>query len=146
MAPCSILTLRLARRHCVCMPFVAHFPHVGNNYFSAKASDQFPAPESARDADIPLGNAQKLFQKMTSVELSSALLNLQMASNETLVDAGTAVLRSPLMKYGILSTPVHAVIKRTTYSHFCAGETVEEAGRTLTRMWELGLKGILDFR
>ena len=125
---------------------MARFSHFGNKYLSTDVSNQSSASESASDADIPLGNAQKLFQKMTSVELSSALLNLEMASNETLVDAGTALLRSPLMKYGILSTPVHAVIKRTAYSHFCAGETVEEAGRTLTRMWELGLKGILDFR
>ena len=146
MAPGSISALRLARRLCVSTPLVARFSHFGNKYLSTDVSNQSSASESASDADIPLGNAQKLFQKMTSVELSSALLNLEMASNETLVDAGTALLRSPLMKYGILSTPVHAVIKRTAYSHFCAGETVEEAGRTLTRMWELGLKGILDFR
>eukprot|EP00271_Cylindrocystis_brebissonii_P018517 TRINITY_DN528_c0_g2_i1.p1 TRINITY_DN528_c0_g2~~TRINITY_DN528_c0_g2_i1.p1 ORF type:complete len:745 (+),score=104.35 TRINITY_DN528_c0_g2_i1:620-2854(+) len=94
---------------------------------------------------LNLDDAQALFARLTTSELAGALLNLELAANEMFVDFGTAVLRSPLMKSKLLSAPVLGTVKRTSYAHFCAGETVEEAAKTLQRMWELGLRGILDF-
>ncbi|GBG86287.1 hypothetical protein CBR_g41281 [Chara braunii] len=39
---------------------------------------------------------------------------------------------------------LYAVVRRTTYHHFCAGETLEEAARSLERNRDRGVRGILD--
>lgn len=105
------------------------------------------ALESAdRNPDLPhVLEAQGVFRKLSTGEVASALFNLEVAANATLVDVGTRLLRSPLMRSRLLAAPVLFGLKRTAYAHFCAGETVDEAARTLERMWELGLHGILDF-
>lgn len=95
---------------------------------------------------LPIADAQQLFSKLSTPELANALLNLELASNELVVDAATAVLSSPkIMTWRTLASPLLWAVKRTAHAHFCAGETVEEACHTLERMWSLGLKGILDF-
>lgn len=54
-------------------------------------------------------------------------------------------MRSGLMEKKILRGVLLEMIKRTVYDHFCAGENVEEASRTLQRLWDVGLRGILDY-
>lgn len=36
-------------------------------------------------------------------------------------------------------------VKRTVYSHFCAGSGRDEVGRTVKELTGMGLKGILDY-
>ncbi|KAI5068475.1 hypothetical protein GOP47_0016820 [Adiantum capillus-veneris] len=90
-------------------------------------------------------DGQVLYSGMKSSELLSTLINLQLVAYEPLVDLSSKVLKSPLMKFFFYKQPLLAMVKRTAYSHFCAGENVKEASRTLQRMWELGLKSILDY-
>eukprot|EP00252_Welwitschia_mirabilis_P003623 TRINITY_DN1368_c0_g1_i2.p1 TRINITY_DN1368_c0_g1~~TRINITY_DN1368_c0_g1_i2.p1 ORF type:complete len:316 (+),score=32.31 TRINITY_DN1368_c0_g1_i2:597-1544(+) len=49
------------------------------------------------------------------------------------------------MKYSVSRRPLLYAVKKTAFSHFCAGETVAEASTTLNRMWSVGLKCILDY-
>ncbi|CAM6092940.1 unnamed protein product [Calypogeia fissa] len=86
-----------------------------------------------------------LYSDMTSQELLVTLSNLQLLSYEPLVELSLKVLNSRLLRWPVTSTPLLWLIKRTTYSHFCAGENTVEAGQTLSRMWELGLRGVLDY-
>lgn len=63
------------------------------------------------------------------------------------VDLGIAVMRSKMMQTedGLLKKMVLKVVKKTVYEHFCAGEDVKEAAKTMHGLWKEGLKGILDY-
>ncbi|KAH7434114.1 hypothetical protein KP509_06G000700 [Ceratopteris richardii] len=86
-----------------------------------------------------------LYLGMTSSELLYTLLNLQLVAYEPLVDLSIKLLKSPLMRFTVYRRPLLGILKKTAYSHFCAGEDVAEASGTLKRMSELGLKSILDY-
>lgn len=90
-------------------------------------------------------NGEAIFAGLSTRELLRTLFNLHLVAYEPVVDLSLKVLTSPMMRYALFQAPVNQVVKRTAYSHFCAGENVEEASRTLQRMWELGLRGILDY-
>eukprot|EP01018_Ginkgo_biloba_P034593 Gb_14263 [translate_table: standard] len=94
---------------------------------------------------LHIEDGELLYSGLTTKELLTALFNLQLVACEPVVDLSIKLLKSPLMKYAVCRVPLLEVIKRTSYSHFCAGENVAEASLTLQRMWELGLKGILDY-
>lgn len=100
-----------------------------------------PAASSIHDFE----DAEGLFSGLTTRELVASLFNLLLVSCEPVADLGMKVLKSPLMDYAPCRVPILKAVKRTVFSHFCAGETVAEASDTLTRMWALGLKGILDY-
>eukprot|EP01018_Ginkgo_biloba_P034595 Gb_14261 [translate_table: standard] len=94
---------------------------------------------------LQIEDGEILYSGMTTRELLTTLFNLHLVSYEPLVDLSIKVLKSPLMKYAVYRVPILQGVKQTAYSHFCAGENVAEASATLQRMWELGLKGILDY-
>lgn len=107
-----------------------------------------PPPTTTQDTSDVLPhtkNGEAVFAGFSSKELGRTLLNLHLVAYEPVVDLSLKVLTSPMMKYALFQVPVNHVVKRTAYSHFCAGEDVEEASKTLKRMWELGLRGILDY-
>lgn len=54
-------------------------------------------------------------------------------------------LRLPLMEYAAYRVPLLQAVKRTTFSHLCAGENIAEVSNTLNRLQMLGLKGILNY-
>ncbi|XP_031493482.1 proline dehydrogenase 1, mitochondrial-like isoform X1 [Nymphaea colorata] len=95
-----------------------------------------------RRSDIlGLDDPQALFASVPSSELLRSAFNLYLASCGPLVDVGSWLMASPLMRIPV----VRRAVKVTVYEHFCAGEGVEEAGKTLRRMWDRGLRGILDY-
>ncbi|CAI5470622.1 unnamed protein product [Closterium sp. Yama58-4] len=104
------------------------------------AGDAAAAAES-----LNVENVQKLFQQLSTSEVANAILNLEMAAREMVVDASSALLTSPVMRIPLVAAPVLWGVRKTAHKHFCAGETLEEAVATLDRMQQLGLKGILDF-
>ncbi|GLJ42502.1 hypothetical protein SUGI_0880940 [Cryptomeria japonica] len=102
-------------------------------------------PDIINHGNLQIENGEALYSAMSSRELLSTLFNLYLVAYEPLVDLSIKVLRLPLMKHAAFRIPVLQAVKQTAYSHFCAGENVAEASATLQRMWELGLKGILDY-
>ncbi|CAI5471166.1 unnamed protein product [Closterium sp. Yama58-4] len=105
-----------------------------------------PAGDAAAAAEsLNVENVQKLFQQLSTSEVANAILNLEMAAREMVVDASSALLTSPVMRIPLVAAPVLWGVRKTAHKHFCAGETLEEAVATLDRMQQLGLKGILDF-
>lgn len=90
---------------------------------------------------LGLDDPQSLFASVPSSELLRAAFNLYLASCGPLVDVGSWFMSSTLMRIPV----VRRAVKATVYEHFCAGEGVEEAGETLRRMWDRGLRGILDY-
>ncbi|KAJ7535493.1 hypothetical protein O6H91_12G036400 [Diphasiastrum complanatum] len=106
-------------------------------------SNNFPTGLPAEDLQIE--NGKMLYSGMTSMELLRTLFNLSLVAYEPFVDISIKILNSPLMKFALVRAPIHWFVKKMAYAHFCAGETAAEASVTLKRMWELGLKSILDY-
>ncbi|KAH9324366.1 hypothetical protein KI387_004544, partial [Taxus chinensis] len=107
--------------------------------------DATALPEIISHGNLQIENGEILYSGMTSKELLSTVFNLCLVAYEPLVDLSIKVLKSPLMNHAAFRIPLLQAVKQTAYSHFCAGENVAEASATLRRMWELGLKGILDY-
>lgn len=107
-------------------------------------ADLFTTQNASEDI-LQSNKGEELCAKMTSKELLKSLLNLQLVAYEPVVDLSIKILTSNAMKSPLFRAAVLPVLKRTAYSHFCAGENVEEASRTLTRMWQLGLRGIMGY-
>ncbi|KAF3780801.1 putative proline dehydrogenase [Nymphaea thermarum] len=100
-----------------------------------------PEVVDRRSDILGLDDPQAVFASVPSSELLRSAFNLYLASCGPLVDVGSWLMASPLMRIPV----VRRAVKVTVYEHFCAGEGVGEAGKTLTRMWDRGLRGILDY-
>ena len=120
----------------------------GTPLFSRGVTTFNSPPTTTQDTSdflLQTKNGEAIFAGLNSKELVRTLFNLHLVAYEPVVDLSLKVLTSPLMRYALFQVPINQMVKRTAYSHFCAGENVEEASRTLQRMWELGLRGILDY-
>ncbi|KAJ7559511.1 hypothetical protein O6H91_04G088700 [Diphasiastrum complanatum] len=116
---------------------------------SSSAVERMEAEEAAatvEDADIlRTEDCRVLYSRTPSPELLRTLFNLLLVAYEPMVDLSIAVLKSPLMDRSFFRVPTLWMVKNSVYEHFCAGENVAEASKTLQRMWEQGLQGILDY-
>lgn len=107
-------------------------------------ADLFTTQSTSEDIVLS-NNGEALYAKLTSKELLKTLLNLQLVAYEPVVDLSIKILTSDSIKSPLLRAAVLPILNRTAYSHFCAGENVEEASRILARMWELGVRGIMTY-
>ncbi|KAF8399201.1 hypothetical protein HHK36_015066 [Tetracentron sinense] len=104
--------------------------------------------ESATTSHNPILNfddGERLFSSVSTGNLLRSSINLHMAAFDPIVDMGIWVMKSRLLETMIFRDVILATVKHTFYEHFCAGENLEEAGRTLQGLWDDGLKGILDY-
>ncbi|XP_076925210.1 proline dehydrogenase 2, mitochondrial-like [Bidens hawaiensis] len=90
-------------------------------------------------------DTNSLFSSVDTYKLIRSTANLSMASVEPVVDFGMWVMSSGLMKVGLARELVLGVVKRTVYEHFVAGEDTCEVGRTVEKLWQYGLRGMLDY-
>ncbi|KAJ4960899.1 hypothetical protein NE237_020809 [Protea cynaroides] len=100
---------------------------------------------STNTSILNLDDVERLFSSVSTVQLMRSSLNLHMAAFDPIVDFGIQVMKSRLMDTVIFREIILTVVKHTFYEHFCAGENVEEASRTLQGLWNDGLRGILDY-
>lgn len=94
-------------------------------------------------SDIDFTNGEKIFAPLSSTKLLRSTLNLHAAGMDPVVDMGMWVMKSKLMNVPGLREVVLGTVKHTFYEQFCAGEDTAEVERTLTRLNEVGLKGML---
>eukprot|EP00262_Sarcandra_glabra_P006604 TRINITY_DN18956_c0_g1_i2.p1 TRINITY_DN18956_c0_g1~~TRINITY_DN18956_c0_g1_i2.p1 ORF type:complete len:494 (-),score=72.50 TRINITY_DN18956_c0_g1_i2:150-1631(-) len=108
---------------------------------------QKPASKSSSSPTeiLNLDDGKRLFSSIPTQQMLNSLLNLQMVSFDPLMDIGIRVMNSSLLDNRIVRRIVLGGVKRTIYKHFCAGEGLEEASRTLQGLWDSGLRGILDY-
>ncbi|XP_068638816.1 proline dehydrogenase 1, mitochondrial-like [Aristolochia californica] len=90
-------------------------------------------------------HGQRPFASIPTNKLLNSYLNLQLVALDPVVDVGVRLVRSSLMENSFFRKAMLSMLKRTVYAHFCAGEDVEEAKRTLEGLWQDGLRGILDY-
>nr|XP_010908113.1 proline dehydrogenase 1, mitochondrial isoform X1 [Elaeis guineensis] len=111
-------------------------------------TEKLPEPADGPPARIlDLTDTERLFAAVPTGSLLRSLATLYAFAFDPVVDLGTAVMRSRAVHATRLGgAALLAAVRGTVFRHFCAGEGLEEAGRTLRVLWEeVGLKGILDY-
>ncbi len=81
------------------------------------------------------------FADKSNAELRRAHRLFSLMSLRPLVDIGSHLARWTFK----LGLPVDGLVKSTIYSHFCGGETIEEASPVIERLANYGIKTILDY-
>ncbi|KAG9147380.1 hypothetical protein Leryth_019518 [Lithospermum erythrorhizon] len=100
---------------------------------------------SAPTKILDLEDAKKIFSSVSTTKLLRSSLTLQMAAFEPMVDVGLWAINSKLMELPIFKKMVFGIVEKTFYEHFCAGPDLEAVGRTVLKLQESGLKGMLDY-
>ncbi|EXB85836.1 Proline dehydrogenase 2 [Morus notabilis] len=109
-------------------------------------ADLSERPRSSRsDALLNLDDYEKLFATVPTAKLVRASANLQASAIEPLVDFGIRLMKSRLMEMEVVRDIILGTIRHTFYEHFCAGEDAEAAGRTVLRLRETGIRGMLVY-
>ncbi|PON40576.1 Proline oxidase family [Parasponia andersonii] len=109
----------------------------------AVATAEETAAGSATIFDVK--DVEKLFESISTARLVRASANLHVAAMEPVVDLGMWVMNSKLMQTELVRSVVMETIRHTFYEHFCAGEDTVAAGRTVMRLREAGLRGMLVY-
>ncbi|KAL8234071.1 hypothetical protein R6Q59_020171 [Mikania micrantha] len=122
-------------------------------------SNNFPqAPQSANitttsstsrgnDGDnvFDFEDTKSLFASVSNGKLVHSAATLNVAAMEPMVDLSLWVMNSRLMDVGLFRNLVLMTIKYTAYDHFVAGADTVETGQTVRRLWDSGLRGIVDY-
>lgn len=121
--------------------------------------DEKPEPTTAFDQKQPktsvhqptittsldFDDHQKLFASVSTSKLLRSSANLGLAANEPFVDFGMWVMNSRLMETSLIRDVILKTVKHTFFEHFCAGETTEEAGDSIRKLHQAGLRGMLVY-
>ncbi|PIN12797.1 Proline oxidase [Handroanthus impetiginosus] len=94
---------------------------------------------------INLANSKELFKHLSDSKLLKSSATLHIASKDGMVNIGSKVINSRLMKNPVSKKIVLDTIKRTFYDHFCGGEDLKKANVTVEELWKIGLKAMLDY-
>lgn len=95
---------------------------------------------------VDFEDVKGLFSTFSTSKLLKSLITLETAAVDPMVDMGLWVMNSRLVETPILKQLISGAMQHTFYDHFCAGKDLEEAGRTVTRLWNrAGLRGMLDY-
>ena len=107
------------------------------NVFSTKAA---PSPSSAQSFDT-----ETIYKHKTSCELFSAYSILRACRIDSLTKLGPAILENA-DRLGVAS-PVYWGLKKTFFSHFCGGESVDDPQlhKNIARLNQMGIGAILDY-
>ncbi|KAG6488783.1 proline dehydrogenase 1, mitochondrial-like [Zingiber officinale] len=119
----------------------------------ALSSRRLSSSASSLAAEVPsapldLADTRRLFASVPTSALVRSLATLSALAAAPLVDLGTAALRASTAakERNLLRAAVFATARATVHRHFCAGEGVEEAARTVREMWAgARLRSILDY-
>ncbi|KAL9268418.1 Proline dehydrogenase 2, mitochondrial-like protein [Drosera capensis] len=103
-----------------------------------------PTPSSPSPI-IDLSDPQSLFSSIPTPHLLRAVAVLNAVSVDPIVDLGTWIMRSRLMESPLTRDVILGAVRRTVYEQFVAGRDVAETGRTMERIAESGLRGMLVY-
>ncbi|KAJ0846422.1 putative proline dehydrogenase [Helianthus annuus] len=97
------------------------------------------------DKIFDFDDTKTLFASVSTGKLMHSAATLNVAAMEPMVDLSLWVMNSRLMDVGLFRAVVLTTIKHTAYNHFVAGADTVETGQTVRRLWESGLRGIVDY-
>ncbi|KAL5582028.1 hypothetical protein UlMin_014470 [Ulmus minor] len=105
-----------------------------------------PIPVAAfGGAHVNLDDEERLFASIPTTRLLRASANLHAAAIEPFVDLGMWIMKSKLMETEVVKDIILGTIRHTFYEHFCAGEDTAAAGRSVMRLRDAGLRGMLVY-
>ncbi|KAK6128820.1 hypothetical protein DH2020_037456 [Rehmannia glutinosa] len=102
-------------------------------------------PSTPKEPPFNLDDYKELFSSVSTRKLIRSTVTLHLAAMEGMVDLGSTVMNSRLMKSSIPRKMVLESIERTFYDHFCGGKTLGEADKTVKKLWDSGLRAMLDY-
>ncbi|KAH6826874.1 Methylenetetrahydrofolate reductase family protein [Perilla frutescens var. hirtella] len=94
---------------------------------------------------INLDDSKELFSSVTTGKLMASTFTLHVVLNEIMIDLGSWVMNSRLMKSPLSREVLLGSIEHTLYHHFCGGKTLREADRAARKLWDSGLQAMLDY-
>ncbi len=86
-------------------------------------------------------NTAIAFELKKDSELERAYFLFKMIANEPLVRIGTAVTNFAIKAH----LPVEGLIRATVFDHFCGGTTEEDCLAVIDKMYQKGVRSILDY-
>ncbi|KAI3500598.1 hypothetical protein L1887_36422 [Cichorium endivia] len=118
--------------------------------FNSHAPKQVAATTSnvaGNDGDniFNFDDTKTLFASVPTSKLLHSAVTLNVAAVEPMVDLSLWVMNSKLMKVPLFKQLVMGTIKCTAYDHFVAGRDTVETGETVRRLWDSGVRGMLDY-
>ena len=81
------------------------------------------------------------FKDKSNKDLNRAYLLFRTINNPLASKMLTSFVKIALW----LHIPISKIIKATVYKHFCGGTTIEDSKKTIEKLWDSGIKTILDF-
>ncbi|CAA0832285.1 Proline dehydrogenase 2- mitochondrial [Striga hermonthica] len=138
------------------LPLLSRRPNSTASPFFTPAGHQLNLAETTPDpkptkltpaarTPVNLDDAKELFSSVSTGKLIKSIVTLQAASMNGVVELGSTVVNSRLMKSPISRKMLLESIEHTFYDHFCGGKDLGEADRIVKRLWDSGLMAMLDY-
>lgn len=90
---------------------------------------------------ISFENTAVAFSYKTDAELRKANLIFSLVNNPAVSSMATRLVRFSL-RAGL---PVEGIIRKTAFSHFCGGESIDKSQRVIESLGKFGVRTILDY-
>lgn len=102
---------------------------------------------TGKDSDniFDFEDTKALFASVPTGKLLHSAATLNVAAIEPMVDLSLWVMNSRLMEVPLFKSAVMGTIKYTAYDHFVAGSDTVETGKTVRKLWDSGVRGMLDY-
>ncbi|CAH1420870.1 unnamed protein product [Lactuca virosa] len=113
----------------------------------SQAPQHVTAAVAGKDGDniFNFDDTKTLFASVPTGKLLHSAATLNVAAVEPMVDLSLWVMNSKLMDFPLFKKVVMGTIKYTAYDHFVAGGDTVETGKTVRRLWNSGVRGMLDY-
>ncbi|KVH92598.1 proline dehydrogenase 2, mitochondrial-like [Cynara cardunculus var. scolymus] len=119
------------------------------NSFPAVAQPVATVKDDGNDGAVKIfdfEDTKRLFASVPTRKLLHSAITLNVCAMESMVDFSIKVMNSKTMETNrFFREAVLKTIRHSAYDHFVAGEDTVQAGRTVNRLWESGLRGMLDY-
>lgn len=90
---------------------------------------------------VSFDNTEIAFSNKTDAELNRGYLLFKLVGNTTLVRIGKICLRVAIF----LRLPIHTIVRKTVFNHFCGGETIAACNPTIEQLYKAGIYSLLDY-
>jgi proline dehydrogenase len=92
-------------------------------------------------ANINFEDTSIAFSYKSNRDLQKANFIFSLVNHPWISSAATGLTKTALK----LRLPVHGIIKKTVFDHFCGGETIDESKKAVQRLWDFHVGSILDY-
>ncbi|KAK9742464.1 hypothetical protein RND81_03G174900 [Saponaria officinalis] len=119
--------------------------------FDQKPETFVPKPSKTETHDqspasaLNLDDTKNLFSSFSNTKLIRSTINLNLAAVDQIVDVGMWVMRSKMMEVPGFRETILGVVRHSFYEQFVAGKDLNETSESVRKIWEAGLRGMLNY-